>query len=145
MAVRSAEAEWKGDLKSGAGTVKTGSGSFSGAYSFPSRFESGPGTNPEELIAAAHAACYSMALSHGLASSGFPPASVKTTARVTLDKVEGGFAITTIELDCTAQVPRIDEKTFLAKAEDAKKGCPISKALAGPQIRLAARLAAAVK
>jgi osmotically inducible protein OsmC len=91
MAIRKAEGEWKGDLKAGKGTVKLGSGAYSGPYSFLSRFESGTGTNPEELIAAAHAGCYSMALSHGLASAGFTPTRVHTTASVTLDKAEGGL------------------------------------------------------
>ena len=141
MPTRRASGEWKGDLKGGKGTVSLGSGAFSGPYSFLSRFEQGNGTNPEELIAAAHAGCYSMALSHGLASAGFTPTSVRTTASVTLDKVEGGFAITQINLDMEAEVPGIDEKTFLAKAEEAKKGCPISKALAAvPQINLKAKL-----
>jgi osmotically inducible protein OsmC len=141
MPTRKATGEWKGDLKSGKGTVSLASGAFSGPYSFVSRFEQGSGTNPEELIAAAHAGCYSMALSHGLASAGFTPNSVRTVASVTLDKVEGGFAITQIDLDMEAEVPAIDEKTFLAKAEEAKKGCPISKALAAvPKINLKAKL-----
>jgi len=141
MAIRKAEGEWRGNLKEGKGTVKLGSGSFSGPYSFVSRFEQGSGTNPEELIAAAHAGCFSMALSHGLAQAGFTPTRVHTTASVTLDKVEGGFGITQIELETEAEVPNIDEKTFQAQAEAAKKGCPISKALAAvPKINLKARL-----
>jgi osmotically inducible protein OsmC len=140
MITRSAEAEWKGDLKGGAGTVKLGSGAFEGQYGFRSRFESGPGTNPEELIAAAHSACYSMALSHGLSSAGHPPTSVHTTAKVHLDKVPDGFAITSIDLETVATVPGISAADFQAQAEAAKKGCPISKVLAGAPIHLKATL-----
>ncbi len=140
MAVRKSEAEWKGDLLKGQGTMKLGSGAFEGSYSFPSRFESGQGTNPEELIAAAHAGCFSLALSAGLGKAGFTPARIHTTATVHLEKVGEGFAITRIELDSEAQVPGIDDKTFQEQAEGAKKGCPVSKALAGPQISLKAKL-----
>jgi osmotically inducible protein OsmC len=140
MITRSAEAEWKGDLKAGAGTVKLGSGAFEGQYGFKSRFESGPGTNPEELIAAAHSACYSMALSHGLSNAGHPPTSVHTTAKVHLDKVADGFAITSIDLETVATVPGISAADFQAQAEGAKKGCPISKVLAGAPIHLKATL-----
>jgi osmotically inducible protein OsmC len=140
MAVRKSEAEWKGDLLKGQGTMKLGSGAFEGSYSFPSRFESGQGTNPEELIAAAHAGCFSMALSAGLGKAGFTPTRIHTTATVHLEKVGEGFDITKIELDSEAQIPGIDNKTFLEHAEGAKKGCPVSKALAGPQITLTAKL-----
>ncbi|MBI1940848.1 MAG: OsmC family protein [Acidobacteria bacterium] len=140
MAVRTSEAEWKGDLLKGEGTMKLGSGAFEGSYSFPSRFESGQGTNPEELIAAAHAGCFSMALSAGLGKAGFTPTRIHTTATVHLEKVGEGFAITRIELDSQAQIPGIDDKTFQEHAEGAKKGCPVSKALAGPQISLKAKL-----
>ncbi|AWK85203.1 OsmC family protein [Azospirillum thermophilum] len=141
MAVRQSDAEWRGDLAKGSGTMRLGSGAFEGSYSFPSRFENGQGTNPEELIAAAHAGCFSMALSHGLAQAGHTPTRVHTTARVHLDKAEGGFAITRIELDCEAEVPGIDEATFLQQADGAKANCPVSKALAGTEITLTARLA----
>ncbi|RMF65719.1 MAG: OsmC family peroxiredoxin [Bacteroidetes bacterium] len=141
MPVRTAEAVWEGDLPSGKGTMKFGGGAFEGAYSFASRFEEGTGTNPEELIAAAHAGCFSMALSHGLAQAGYPPRRVHTTARVHLQKhPEGGFHIPKIELHTEADVPGIDEATFREKAEAAKQGCPVSKVLAGAEIVLDARL-----
>lgn len=140
MAVRKSEAEWKGDLLKGQGTMKLGSGAFEGSYSFPSRFESGKGTNPEELIGAAHAGCFSMALSGGLGKAGFTPTRIHTTATVHLEKVGEGFAITRVELESEAQIPGIDDKTFQEQAEAAKKGCPVSKALAGPQISLKAKL-----
>ena len=140
MVTRKANAEWLGNLKEGKGSVELGSGAFKGSYSFPSRFEDGTGTNPEELIAAAHAGCFSMALSAGLGKAGFEPKRVATTAVVSLEKVGEGFEITTIELTTEAEIPGIDEKTFQEQAEAAKKGCPISKALAGPQIKLNARL-----
>ena len=140
MPARSANAEWKGDLAGGLGTVSTESGAVETAYSFPSRFENGEGTNPEELLGAAHAGCYSMALSAGLGRAGFTPTSVRTRARVHLEKVEGGFGVTLIELDCSAEVPGIGEDAFQEHARAAKAGCPISKALASVEIRLAARL-----
>lgn len=140
MITRSAEAEWKGDLKGGAGTVQLGSGAFEGQYGFKSRFESGPGTNPEELIAAAHSGCYSMALSAGLSAAGHPPTSVHTTARVHLDKVADGFAVTGIDLETVATVPGISAADFEAQAQAAKKGCPISKLLTGAPIHLKATL-----
>lgn len=140
MPTRTANAEWKGDLKEGSGTVRLGSGAWEGSYSFRSRFEDGGGTNPEELIAAAHAGCFSMALSHGLAQAGHTPQSVKTTANVQLNKQEAGFRITEIELVTEARVPGLDEKSFLTHAEKAKSGCPVSQALAGTKISLQARL-----
>ena len=140
MPVRSSKAEWQGNLKEGKGNVELGSGAFKGSYSFPSRFEDGTGTNPEELVAAAHAGCYSMALSAGLSKSGFNPTSVKTEAKVHLEKVGEGFEITTIELVTEADIPGIEESVFMEHAESAKKGCPISKALAGPKITLNAKL-----
>ena len=140
MALRTASAVWEGDLKSGKGKLKLGSGAYEGAYSFASRFESGTGTNPEELIGAAHAGCFSMALSHLLATKGFIPKRVSTQAKVSLEKVGDGFKITSIELQTEADVPRIDEKTFLEHAESAKKNCPVSQALAGTQIKLEAKL-----
>jgi len=144
MPTRNADARWQGDLKSGKGTMKLGSGAWEGPYSFASRFESGSGTNPEELIGAAHAGCFSMALTAGLNKAGFQPRQVHTTAKVQLEKVGEAFAITAIDLDSEADVPGIDEATFQKQAEAAKVGCPISKALAGVQIRLTARLSAGV-
>ena len=140
MPVRTAEAEWKGDLTQGSGRVKTESGSFEGTYSFGSRFEEATGTNPEELVAAAHAGCFSMALSNQLAKAGHEPKSVRTTARVHLVKGDDGFSITKIELSCRAHVPGIDEATFSAKADAAKTGCPVSKALSAVEITMDAQL-----
>lgn len=145
MPVRSSKAEWQGNLKDGKGVVELGSGAFKGNYSFPSRFEDGTGTNPEELIAAAHAGCYSMALSAGLSKNGFNPTSVKTEAKVHLEKVGEGFAITTIELVTEADIPGIDEAKFMEHAQAAKEGCPVSKALTGAEIKLNAKLLQATK
>lgn len=123
-----ASAVWKGDLKGGSGSISASSGVLSdAAYTFATRFEGSAGTNPEELIAAAHAGCFSMALSHGLAQGGNPPNHVSTTATVTLEQVEGGFAVTKIHLECSASVPGIDAAGFDKAANDAKTGCPISK------------------
>ncbi|XSG76364.1 OsmC family protein [Herpetosiphon llansteffanensis] len=141
MAVRSAEATWTGSLREGAGSVKTGSGAVEGSYSFPSRFEDGTGTNPEELIAAAHAGCYSMALTADLGRGGYEPKSVHTIAKVHLERGDGGFSITKIELHTEAEVPNIDAAAFAEIAEKAKVNCPISKALAAvPSIELNATL-----
>ena len=141
MPVRTSEAVWHGDLPSGSGTMKVGDGVYEGAYSFPSRFEDGDGTNPEELAAAAHAGCYSMALSHVLATAGHTPTRVHTTARVHLGPdPDGGFHIPQIELHTEAEVPGLDDAGFQAHAEDAKNGCPISKLYAGTTITLNARL-----
>lgn len=140
MPKRTADAEWNGNLTHGDGRIKFGSGAFEGAYSFASRFEEGTGTNPEELIAAAHAGCFSMALSAILAEAGFEPKSVKTTAKVSIEKVEGGFAITKSDLYTEADVPGINDPTFQEKASAAKSGCPVSKVLAGAQITLDAKL-----
>jgi osmotically inducible protein OsmC len=141
MAVRTGNAVWNGDLKGGKGTVALGSGAFTGPYSFPSRFEEGPGTNPEELIGAAHAGCYSMALANMLATAGTPATEVRTEARVHLGKDDQGAAITKIELVCRAVVPGIDAEAFAAHAANAKVGCPVSKALASVPIKLDAALA----
>ncbi len=138
MLIRTGNAVWEGNLPQGKGTVKFGG--FEGAYSFTSRFENGKGTNPEEMIAAAHAGCYSMALSHGLATAGFTPKNVTTTAKVYLDKLPEGFKITLIELDTVANVPGIDNKKFMEIAEATKKGCPVSQALAAVEIKLNAKL-----
>ncbi|HNW60391.1 MAG TPA: OsmC family protein [bacterium] len=135
MAVRSSSAEWKGTLKEGAGTMRLGSGAWEGPFTFASRFESGPGTNPEELIGAAQAGCFSMFLSALLTKEGFLPGSIRTTAKVHLGE---GPTITLIELSCEAQVPGITAERFAQLAGEAKKNCPVSKALAGPEITLAA-------
>ena len=140
MPVRSANAEWSGDLKSGKGQMSLGGGAWQGPFSFASRFEDGQGTNPEELIAAAHAGCFSMAFSNILAGAGFTPKSVRTTARAHLEKTEGGFEITRLELKTEADVPGIEESEFQNKAEDAKKNCPVSKLYKGAQIDLQAKL-----
>jgi osmotically inducible protein OsmC len=140
MPTRKAKASWNGDLKNGNGNMSFGSGSYNGSYSFKSRFEDGTGTNPEELIGAAHAGCYSMALSADLAEAGFTPEGVTTNADVTLDFVDGDPAITTITLNVTANIPDIDEEQFQEYAEGAKKNCPVSKALAGVNIELNATL-----
>jgi lipoyl-dependent peroxiredoxin len=141
MAVRNGSAEWQGDLQSGSGTVTVGDGVFSGAYSFRSRFEEGDGTNPEQLIAAAHAACFTMALSNILSSAGHTPDSVRTTARVELRNVDGAPTLTRVDLDTEGQVPGIDASQFQGYAEEAKTGCPVSRALAGiPEMALTARL-----
>jgi lipoyl-dependent peroxiredoxin len=137
MAIRNSSAEWKGTLKEGAGTMKLGSGAYQGPFTFASRFESGPGTNPEELIGAAQAGCFSMFLSALLSKDGFKPAHIRTTAAVHLGE---GPTITLIELQCEASVPGIEAAAFLKQAEAAKINCPVSKALAGPEIRLQAKL-----
>ncbi len=140
MALRTAEAKWDGSVKEGSGQIKLGSGAFEGQYSFASRFEEGTGTNPEELIGAAHAGCFSMALSAGLGRAGFNPESVQTTAKVHLTKGENGFDISRIELHCEAKVPDISQEKFMEQAEAAKSGCPVSRALAGTEISLEATL-----
>ena len=128
-------------MRSGHGTMRLGGGAFEGNYSFQSRFEEGGGTNPEELIAAAHAGCFSMALAHALSQAGFAPRSVETTAKVYLIKEPEGFRIPTIELETEADVPGIDAEMFQSQAEGAKKNCPVSKLLTGAEIKLTARLA----
>lgn len=141
MPVRTAEAVWKGSLQDGSGTMKMASGAYEGQYSFSSRFEEGTGTNPEELIAAAHAGCYSMALSADLGRAGYTPEQVQTTAQVHLTKGDSGFRITRVHLIAEARVPGIDEATFQETAEGAKKGCPVSQALgAVDEITLDAKL-----
>lgn len=140
MATSTASAVWEGNLKEGKGKMKLGKGGYEGPYSFASRFETGAGTNPEELIGAASAGCFSMAFSHRLASNGFAPKRVTTQATVALEKVGEGFKITRIELNMEADVPGIDQKTFLEHAETAKKNCPVSQALTGTEIKLQAKL-----
>src|SRR3954454_18857053 len=127
---RKASAEWKGGLKDGKGTISTDSGVLSTAqYSFSTRFEDGVGTNPEELIAAAHAGCFSMALSGQLGNAGMTAESINTTAEVRLEKLESGFAITKIHLTVRASVPGADNDAFMTAANNAKAGCPVSKVL----------------
>ena len=140
MAKRTASAVWEGTLREGNGKVKLGSGAWEGQYSFSSRFEEGTGTNPEELIGAAHAGCFSMALAAGLTKAGHNPTRISTNATVTLEKVGEGFKITIIQLTTEGEVPGIDEATFLEHAETAKKNCPVSQALAGTDIKLNATL-----
>ena len=140
MPARIADAEWRGKLKEGTGRVHLGSGTFEGPYDFKSRFGDGGGTNPEELIAAAHAGCFSMAFANILAGAGHTAESVRTTAKVHLGKVGESFAITKIELSTEGRVPGIDAAAFQTHAEAAKKGCPVSKALAAVEITLTARL-----
>jgi osmotically inducible protein OsmC len=140
MPTRTAEAVWNGSLMEGKGTLSTGSKAFSGPYDWKSRSGEGSTTNPEELLGAAHAGCFSMALSHQLAQAGHPPTRVQTTARVSFEKQTEGFAITKIELACNAQVPGINEKQFQELANKAKEGCPVSKALKATPISLSAKL-----
>jgi osmotically inducible protein OsmC len=137
MAIRTSFAEWKGTLREGSGTMKVGRTGYEGPYTFASRFESGPGTNPEELLAAAHAGCFSMFLSALLTKAGFKPMRIATSATVHLGD---GPTITLIELDTHAEVPSLTESDLQKYAEEAKKGCPVSKALAGPEIRMRALL-----
>ena len=137
---RTAEARWTGDLKSGKGNVKLGSKSYEGPYSFLSRFENGSGTNPEELLGAAHAGCFSMALSAALSAKGMVPTSVTTTATVHLGKVGAGFAITGIDLVTRGVVPGISEADFKKMAEETKSGCIVSKALASVPMTVDAKL-----
>jgi lipoyl-dependent peroxiredoxin len=140
MAVRTAKAAWEGDLQAGKGTMRLGSGAFEGQYSFSSRFEEGAGTNPEELIGAAHAGCFSMALAATLSRAGFEPKNIRTTATVHLIKDDSGFVIPTIDLNTEAEVLGIEAAVFQEFAETAKKSCPVSKALAGVTIKLTAKL-----
>lgn len=140
MATRKANANWQGDLKSGKGRMAFGSGAWEGQYSFSSRFEEGSGSNPEELIAAAHAGCYSMALSNILAEAGHTPDSVSTEAKVHLEVGDDGPSIPRIELTTEAVVPGISEDEFHKHANAAKAGCPVSKVLAGAEISLNATL-----
>jgi osmotically inducible protein OsmC len=138
--IKKGSAVWKGGLKEGGGTISTETGVLRNApYGFKARFEDGPGTNPEELIGAAHAACFSMALSLGLGNAGFTAESIQTEAAVRLEKVGDGFAITHSDLVCVAKIPNIDDKTFQQIAEQTKSGCPVSKVL-NAKISLAARL-----
>ncbi len=131
MTTSRASAVWEGKLRDGKGSFKAGSGAFGGSYSFRTRFEGAAGTNPEELIAAAHAACFSMALSAGLEQAGTPATRIETTAACTIDKVGDGFKITTMDLKVRGKVPGLDQAKFQQAAEAAKNGCPVSGALKG--------------
>jgi lipoyl-dependent peroxiredoxin len=142
MPARTANARWEGGLKDGKGNMRLGGGAFEGQYSFSSRFEEGVGTNPEELIAAAHAGCFSMAFSAGLEKAGYSPNSVETEAKVHLSPADGGgFRISRIDLVTNADVPGIEEDAFQQTAQAAKEGCPVSKALAAVEITVDATLA----
>lgn len=140
MPTRKANARWNGDLKNGNGTMKFGSGSYDGKYSFASRFKNGEGTNPEELIGAANAGCFSMALSLELSEAGYNPQSIDTGAEVTFDVTDDGPAITGIKLVTKADVPDIRNDKFQEFANEAKEGCPVSKALSGTNISIEAIL-----
>ena len=140
--VRKASAVWNGSLKEGKGTISTESKVLSNAqYSFSTRFENGIGTNPEELVAASHAGCFSMALSAQLGNAGITPESIETTAAVTLEKTDAGFTVTKIHLDVTAKIPGVDAAAFQKAAQDAKTGCPISRLLKAAEITMSAKLA----
>jgi osmotically inducible protein OsmC len=142
MAIRQAHARWEGSLKDGRGKVDFGRGAFSAPYSFASRFEEGSGTNPEELLGAAHASCFAMALSLVLSDAGFKPDYVDATASVTIRPQDGGFKITRSHLVCEAAIPGINAATFAQHAEKARANCPVSIALAGTEITLEATLRA---
>jgi lipoyl-dependent peroxiredoxin len=140
MPVRTAKATWEGTIQEGNGTVALGSGVFEGPYNFSSRFEDGAATNPEELLGAAHAGCFSMSLGAALGRAGHPAKSIKTTAKVHLNKGESGFSISKIELETEGNVPGIDEDSFVDFAEKAKSGCIVSRALSAVEIHLNATL-----
>lgn len=136
MTARTSSARWEGDLKGGTGSMALGSGAFEGPFTFVSRFEEGPGTNPEELLAAAHAGCFSMSVANLLAQEGTPATSIDTEATVHLEQVDGKPTITRVVLATVGEVPGIDEATFVEKAELAKGACPVSKLFAGAEIEL---------
>lgn len=141
MPTRKAEAEWEGNLAEGSGRLQVGSGAFEGPYSFKSRFEEGQAaTNPEELLGAAHAGCFTMALTAQLSRAGIKPKRIHTEARVKLEKVGEAFSITQIELETEAEIPDVDDAAFQKYALDAKQNCPLSKALAATQISMTAKL-----
>lgn len=141
MPIRTADARWLGDFTGGSGTVRTGKGGYQGNFTAASRFEEGEGTNPEELVGAAHAGCFSMFLAKLLADAGTPSTSVETTAKVHLDRTDAGPTVTRIELDTVAQVPGVSEADFQQFADNAKANCPISRLLApGVDIALTARM-----
>jgi len=141
MTARNGSADWHGNVQSGSGTITVGDGVFEGAYSYESRFAEGEGTNPEQLIAAAHAGCFTMALSSILSAAGHEPELVRTSARVRLRNIDGAPTLTRIDLDTEGRVPDIDEQQFQRHAGEAKAVCPVSRALAGvPEIELTAKL-----
>ena len=140
MAIRTGEAEWTGDVPHGSGRMKAGSGAFEGVYGVGSRMGDEKGTNPEELIGAAHAGCFSMALAAQLTRAGFPPEKIHTTAKVHFGQKDGAWSIDTIDLDTEASIPKITPEAFQEQAATAKKTCPVSKALAGVDIKLTAKL-----
>lgn len=141
MPTRKAEADWKGNLREGEGRLKVGSGAFEGPYSFKSRFEEGESaTNPEELIGAAHAGCFTMAMTAAMSRDGITPTRIHTEAQVTLEKIGDAFSITKIDLNTEAEVPGIDDAALQNYAKGAKEGCPVSKALAGTEIHMTAKL-----
>jgi len=140
MPTRDATARWEGSLPDGKGTMRTATGSFEGPYSFTSRFEEGSGTNPEELIAAAHAGCFSMAFANMLSKAGHVPDSVETTAKVHLEKGDAGFSITRIDLVTEGRVPGIEDDEFQQIADEAKAGCPVSRLVTGAEITVDATL-----
>jgi lipoyl-dependent peroxiredoxin len=141
MTARNGSAEWHGDIRTGSGTVTAGDGAFEGALSYDSRFAEGEGTNPEQLIAAAHAGCFTMALSSVLTAAGHPPEPLHTSARVQLRNIDRAPTLTRVDLDTEGLVPDIDEQQFQSYAEEAKAKCPVSRALAGiPEIALTAKL-----
>ncbi|MFO1184476.1 MAG: OsmC family peroxiredoxin [Bauldia sp.] len=140
MPTRNATAEWQGNLKQGRGHMRFGGGAYDGAYSFQSRFAAGPGTNPEELIAAAHAGCFSMALAADLEAAGHKPVSVNTTAKVRIEQIAGKWTICAVDLEAVAEVPGLDQAGLDQIAEGTKTGCPVSRALAGVRIEAKARL-----
>jgi len=141
MTARNGKAEWRGNVESGSGTITVGDGIFEGAYSYESRFGEAAGTNPEQLLAAAHSGCFTMALANGLSAAEHPPRSLRTAARVRLRNRDGAIALARIDLETEGDVPGIDEREFESYAEAAKRDCPVSRALAGvPEITLTAAL-----
>lgn len=140
MPVRTSTARWEGPLPQGAGRMRLGSGAWEGSYSFGTRMQDEPGTNPEELIGAAHAGCFSMALAAALTKAGFPPTAIDTTARVTFEQHDGAWTITRVDLVTEGSVPGTDATTFDQYAQDAKRNCPVSRALTGVEVTLEARL-----
>lgn len=131
MTARNGSAEWQGDVRSGSGTVTVGDGVFTGPFSYDSRFEEGAGTNPEQLIAAAHAGCFTMALSSVLGAAGHAPESLRTNARIQLRNIDGAPTLTRVNLETEGRVPGVDQQEFERYAEEAKTNCPVSRALAG--------------
>ena len=144
MTARNGSAEWHGNVESGSGVITVGNGVFEGGYSYESRFGEAAGTNPEQLLAAAHSSCFTMALANGLSVAGHPPTSLRTNASVQLRNLDGAVTLARIDLEAEGDVPGIDERQFQAYAEAAKRDCPVSRALAGiPEIVLTAKLGTA--